>query len=123
MNIRSDEFVKIAPYLHNYFVLVGFIVFLVVGISLAILQSRHLARLSKPETSKILLATLKYALVLAVFSIASGLAYTAYQGHQATRNFQNPPGRTQQQAGDCSANVNGNSNSTTVDCSHKAGAK
>jgi hypothetical protein len=119
VSIGPSEFLKIAPYLHNYFVLIGFIVSVIAGIWLVILKSLHRAHLSKPDTSRVLATILRYTFWLAVFSIASGLVYTAYQARQSTRKMESPPGPIQQQAGDCSVVQNGTGNSASVNCPDK----
>jgi hypothetical protein len=118
------QFVKIAPYLENYFVLIGFIVFLVTGILSAILKNSRFSRLSRPQTMSLLLLILRYGFWLAIISIFSGLIYTGYHSNKNSSQEQLQIGPVQQQGGDCSAVQNGTGNSASVNCLDKtAGAK
>ena len=111
--ITPAQFLKIAPYLRNYFVFIGFIFVVVTGILYAILKSAHGANLSGPQKLSLWLSISKLAFWLGIASIVCGLVYTGYHEHTSVNRGSTQTGPVQQQSGDCSANVNGDHNSTS----------
>jgi hypothetical protein len=122
--ISPTQFVKIAPYLHNYFVLIGFIVFVVAGILYAILTNSHRAKLSNSQKLTLWLAISRDAFWLGIICVLSGLGYTAIHKHENSNPVPAQSAPIQQQGGDCTILQNGTGNSASVNCpDKKAGAK
>lgn len=107
-------FSKIAPYLQNPGVLVGFYLLLFFGIASAILKSGLLSRVSRRESSTVLLRILNYGFLLAILLIVLGVAYAGFLDNQ--RTDVSPKGSTMQQAGDCGSNIVGDNNQAKIDC-------
>jgi hypothetical protein len=119
--ISPTQFAKIAPYLHNYFVLIGFIVAAVTGILYWVLNGSDRAKLSNPQKLTLWLTIAKYAFWFGIVSMLSGLAYSAFHTQQNTNSGPAQSAPVKQQASDCSANVNGANNVTSVNCADKNG--
>ena len=112
-----SEFSKVAPYLHNPLVLVGFILFLCSGIFWAIIKSPLLAQLSQRQSSRVVHRVLNLFFLTAIICLVVGFVDDFYGRHE-TSHKQVPP--VIQQSGDCSVNVNGDNNSgQTVNCDKK----
>jgi len=104
------QFAKIAPYLTNPIVLIGFCLFLLFGIHWTVVKAK-LSRLSQRQSSTLLRGLLKYEFWLAISVTGLGFAHVFH-------NARTQVGRTPitQQNGPCSANTVGNNNQTSVDC-------
>jgi len=111
-----SDFSKVAPYLHNPLVLVGFVLFLLSGITLAIMQTK-LVPLSQRQSAKLFHKGLKLVFLTAMICLVLGFADDVYSRH-ATTHKQVP--QVVQQSGDCSVNINGDNNGDpTVNCDKK----
>lgn len=116
------QFSKIAPYLVNPLVLIGFALCLIFTIHWTVVKYK-LARLNQRQSSTLLRGMLKYEFVLGIVLLVLGFAYAFRIYNNA---IEKKAGQTQiiQQSGDCSANTVGDNNQTTVDCKDKeAGTK
>jgi hypothetical protein len=76
-------FSKVAPYLVNPLVLIGFCLFLFFGIHWALLKAGLLTPLSQRQSSLVVRMILRYGLLVAIVSLVLGFAY-AY--HEARLN-------------------------------------
>jgi hypothetical protein len=103
-------FSKVAPYLVNPLVLVGFCLFLFFGIHWALLKAGLLTPLSQRQSSTVIRLFLKHGFWIATIVIILGFGLQTYR--QASH-------KVNQQAGDCSTNVNGDNNTQTVNCDEK----
>jgi len=108
-------FSKVAPYLVNPLVLVGFCIFLFFGIHWALLKAGLLTPLSQRQSSSVVRAILKYGFWVAILLIILGFAY-AYSN--ANRN-NGQRGPITQQAGTCVSNTVGDNNKGDVNCVDK----
>lgn len=75
------EFSKVAPYLTNPLVLIGFAVWLFFGIHKALIKSGTLPPVSKAASGKIVRLLLDYGFVVALLLILSGFSLTAWNSH------------------------------------------
>jgi len=111
------------PHLKNPLVLAGFCLFLFVEIWKGLLKAGILSPLSQRQSSVVVRLILRYGFWLSILAMVSGVGYAAYQVHTDASRAVNQSGTGIQQSGDCSANVNGNHNSTSVNCTDTTGAK
>jgi len=70
------DFSKIAPYLENPLVLIGFTLFLVLGIYRRVLKSGILPAVSKTASRQIVLRLIRYAFIIAVLLVLLGFGWT-----------------------------------------------
>jgi hypothetical protein len=115
------QFSKVAPYLVNPLVLVGFCLFLLFGIHWALLKAGLLAPLSQRQSSTVLRAILKYGFWVAIFIVVLGFAYAFYSYHDASRKH-GQQGSISQQTGPCGSNIVGDNNEANVNCVDKGAA-
>ena len=81
------EFSKVAPYLTNPLVLIGFVLLLFFGIHYTLIRSGILSPVSKAESGKIVRLLLNYGFIVALLLILSGFCLTAWKSHgQKTGN-------------------------------------
>jgi len=111
-----SQFLKVAPYLINPLVLIGFCLFLFYGVLSALLKAGILAQLSQRQSGTVVRQILTYSFWVAVVLVVLGFGY-AFRNYHDGRNKQ---GQVTQRAGDCSTNLNGDGNSQTVNCSEKS---
>lgn len=76
------EFSKIAPYLTNPLVLIGFAVWLVFGIHKALIKSGILTSVSKTESGRIVRRLLNYGFIVALLLILFGFGLVRWSTHQ-----------------------------------------
>ncbi len=113
-----SQFSKVAPYLVNPLVLIGFCLFLVFGTHWVLLKAGILTPLSQRQSAGIVRWILKYGFWIAILSLFLGFAY-AFRAYDGAK--QSP---ITQQSGDCSSNTTGDHNDVKVDCTDKkAGTK
>ena len=108
------QFSRIAPYLGNPFVVVGFCLFLFFGIHQALLKAGLLVPLSQRQSSAIVRLILNHGFSVAILVIVFGFALGAYRAY---RPGQQSP--VTQQSDQCSSNINGNNNKTDQNCVDK----
>jgi hypothetical protein len=110
------QFSKIAPYLTNPLVLIGFCLFLFYGLLWALLKSGLLSRLSQRQSSVVIRMILQYGFRIAIVAIGFvvlGVAYVGFQAHRAASGHQ---GTTIiQQSGSCNS-VNTGDGQSSVNC-------
>jgi len=111
------EFSKIAPYLFNPLVLIGFGLFLFFGIHRALIGAKILAPLSPRQSSGIIRLFLNYGFWIAIGLLVLGFGYAFYG---ASGDRRSP---ITQQSGNCAANVVGDNNKTSVNCADSGGKK
>jgi hypothetical protein len=114
-----SQFSKIAPYLMNPLVLIGFCLFLVYGVFWSLLKAKLLKPVRPDESSAIIRLFLKYAFGVAVATIALGFTYAGVKVYSDVKNAPNDGGTVTQQAGPCSSNVAGNGNTSSVNCGNR----
>ena len=115
------EFSKVAPYLVNPFVLIGFCLFLVFLTIQAPVKSGIISPLSPRQSSVVVRMFLRHALLISIVLIVFGFAYAGLRFYRDAESHQ---GSVIQQTGDCGANVSGDHNQANVNCdSKKAGEK
>lgn len=73
--MNLELFGKIAPYLENPLVLVGFVLFLFFGIHRVLIKSQIIPPLSKIHAHKVVLAILKYGFIASIIVVILGFAY------------------------------------------------
>ena len=112
------QFSKIAPYLVNPLVLIGFCLCLVFTIHWTVVRYK-LSKLNQRQSSTLLRGMLKYEFVLAVVLIVLGFLYAFRAYDRATPKEAKGP--LVQQSGTCSANTVGDNNQINVDCTNKDG--
>src|SRR5262249_21601743 len=84
------DFTKLAPYLQHPLVLVGFVVFLVIGTHRLLIKSKIIPQLSKRSGSLVVRSILRYGFViaLAVIGFGFGLQYfSVYRDMQGNKEF------------------------------------
>ncbi len=106
-------FAKIAPYLKDPLVLVGFGLYLFVGLVRIIITTK-VSPLSQRQSAAVVRMVIKYGSLLAAACVILGFVHT-FQTSKATSKVQGP---IIQQSGPCSSNTVGDNNQTSVDCSH-----
>jgi hypothetical protein len=108
------QFSKIAPYLANPLVLIGFCLFLSFGVYWALIKSHILSPLSPRQTSVVVRMFLRYGLWVSILMMIVGgiLAYQDAGAHSQK-------GSIIQQADSCGSNTNGDGNEVTVTCEDK----
>lgn len=111
------SFSKVAPYLVNPLVLIGFGLFLVFGIHWALIRAGLLTPLSQRQSAGIVRWILKYGFWLAILLLVLGFAYAFRTYDSATRK--GAQGSITQQSGPCSSNTAGDNNNVNVDCTEK----
>lgn len=75
------EFAKVAPYLTNPLVLIGFVLLLFFGIQTALIKSGILPPVSKTASGKIVRLLLNHAFIVALLLILSGFGLAAWNSH------------------------------------------
>jgi hypothetical protein len=81
------EFSKVAPYLTNPLVLIGFVLLLFFGIHWELIKSGILPPVSKVASTKIVRLLLNYGFIVALLLILSGFGLAAWKSHgQRTGN-------------------------------------
>jgi hypothetical protein len=73
-----SNFEKIAPYLGNPLVLVGFALFLTIGVLRLVLRLEIFSKVAAGATRVIILQVIKYAFILAMMALIGGFALAAY---------------------------------------------
>jgi hypothetical protein len=76
-----EYLVKLAPYLWNPLVLVGFVVLIVCRALLELGDTRLLGRLSKAQSGKVALRGVQYVFWLAVITIVLSFGYAVFKQH------------------------------------------
>jgi len=109
------EFSKVTPYLTNPLSLIGFVLLLLFGIYETLIKSGILPPVSRTASSKIVRLLLNHGFIVAVLVILAGFGLEAWNSYLKAK----PQHSVIQQAGDCSANANGNGNTQSVDCGDK----
>ena len=115
------QFSKIAPYLANPLVLIGFSLFLFFGIHRALLRARLLTPLSQGQSPAVIRLILRYGLSLAILAVVLGFVYAGFQAYHDTSRQRVQQGPITQQAGPCGSNIVGDNNKTTVKCADETG--
>jgi hypothetical protein len=82
-----------------------------------------LSPLSQRQSSIVVRSLLKYGFWLSILAMVSGVGYAACQAHDDAGRTVNQPATVIQQSGDCSTNVNGSNNSTSLNCTDATGGK
>lgn len=113
-----SQFSKVAPYLVNPLVLIGFCLFLVFGVHWALIKAGILTPLSQRQSADIVRWILRCGFWLAVLLLVLGFAYAFRSYDDAARKA--AQGSITQQSGDCSSNTAGDHNDVKVDCTDKA---
>jgi hypothetical protein len=116
LRMGIGEFSKVAPYLTNPLVLIGFCLFLIFGTYRLILKSSILAPLSPRQSAAVLRMILWHGFWISVAMMILGVAYVGFQAHWAGSGHQ---GTIIQQTGDCGANVSGDHSQANVNCHDK----
>jgi hypothetical protein len=83
---QIGSFARIAPYLTNPLVLIGFVLLLVFGVHRSLIRSGLLRPISQQQSSAVVKLLLKYGLLIALVIVALGFGYvyfTTYLGHAA----------------------------------------
>lgn len=115
------QFLKIAPYLVNPLVLIGFCLFLLFETYQVLLKSGIVSPLSPRQGSLVVRMILRHGLWISIVIIILGFAYAGVRFHQDAKGRE---GSVIQQTGPCGANVSGDHNQTNVNCDDtKAGTK
>jgi len=110
------QFSKIAQYLVNPLVLVGFCLFLVFGTYRALLNTGLLTPLSQRQSLTVIRLLLRYGFQTALGLVLLGLTYAGLRTyHDANREHDQKEAITQQ-TGPCGSNIVGDKNKTTIDC-------
>jgi hypothetical protein len=76
------EFSKVAPYLTNPLVLIGFVLLLFFGIHRALIESGILQPVSKAASGKIVRLLLNYGFIVALLIILLGSGLVGWNSHQ-----------------------------------------
>ena len=76
------EFSKVAPYLTNPLVLIGFVLLLFFVILHTLIKSRILPPVSKTASGKIVRLVLNYAFIVALVLILCGFGLAAWNSHR-----------------------------------------
>jgi hypothetical protein len=82
------EFSKVAPYLTNPLVLIGFVLLLFFGIHRALIKSGVLTPVSKTASSKIVRLLLHYGFIVALLLTLFGFGLTAWNEYLKTKGTQ-----------------------------------
>jgi hypothetical protein len=115
------EFSKVAPYLVNPLVLIGFCLFLLFETYQVLLKSGIISPLSSRQSAVVVRMFLRHALWVSIVLMILGFAYAGLRFHRDAEKHQ---GSVIQQTGDCGANVSGDHNQANVNCdNNKAGEK
>lgn len=114
------QFSKIAPYLVNPFVLVGFCMFLFFGIHRALLKTGLLVPLSQRQSSAIVGLILKHGFLVAILVVVFGFGYAGFRAYQDARVQHILHGPVIQQSAPCGSNIVGDNNRADVNCVDKA---
>ena len=115
--MEIEQFSKIAQYLPNPLVSVGFVMFLLAGMWYALLKSGLLTRLSQQQSSVIMNRLLKSAFGLAFVLVIVGFGYAMWQDYHSSNG--RPDGVSiNQQAADCGSNIVGDNNNPTLNCTN-----
>lgn len=113
------QFSKIAPYLINPLVLIGFCLLLLFGIHGSLLKAKLLKPLSPSQSSSVLRMILRYGFWVAIVTIVLGFVYAGFQIHRDA-NRDTYQGTITQRAGPCGSNVVGTGNTSSIDCGKEA---
>ncbi|MCU1299783.1 MAG: hypothetical protein JWQ87_67 [Candidatus Sulfotelmatobacter sp.] len=116
------QFSRVAPYLVNPVVLLGFCLFLFFGIHRALLKAGLLAPLSQGQSSTVIRLILKYGLLVSIIFIILGFALVFRASENASRNHVQQ-GSITQQTGPCGSNIVGDHNKSDVNCAAAAKTK
>jgi hypothetical protein len=82
------EFTKVAPYLTNPLVLIGFVLLLFFRIHKALIKSPILTPVSKTASSKIVRLLLHYGFIVALLLILLGFGLTVWKEYLKTKGTQ-----------------------------------
>lgn len=82
MDADQGAFHKIAPYLKNPLVLVGFVLFLFFGIHQQLIESGIIPPLDQQAGSAVVLAILEYGFWIALAVIVLGIGLQYVKGHR-----------------------------------------
>jgi len=116
-----SQFSKIAPYLINPLVLIGFCLFLLFGTYQALLKTGIISPLSPRQSSVVVRMILRQGFWISTVIIILGFVYAGFRFHQDAKSRE---GSVIQQTGPCGSNISGDNNQATVDCEDKkAGLK
>jgi hypothetical protein len=119
--MELDQFSKIAPYLINPLVLIGFCLFLLFGTHQVLLKAGIVSPLSSRQSSAVVLMILRQGFWISILIIVLGFLYAGFRFHQDAKNRE---GSVIQETGSCGSNISGNNNQAAVDCGDKkAGTK
>jgi hypothetical protein len=113
-------FSKIAPYLVNPLVLVGFCLFLFLGMHRALLKAGLLVPLSQRQSSTVVSRILRHGFLVAILIVVFGFAYAGLRAYRDARAQHIQQGPVIQQSGPCGSNIVGDNNKTDVNCEDKA---
>jgi hypothetical protein len=115
------QFSKIAPYLVNPLVLIGFCLFLLFETYQVLLKTGIISPLSSRQSSVVVRMILRHGFWISIVIIILGFVYAGFRFHQ---DAQGREGSLIQQTGPCGSNISGDNNKATVDCEDKkAGTK
>jgi hypothetical protein len=114
------EFLKIAPYLANPLVLIGFGLLLFFGIHSALLKARLLVPLSQNQSSSVVGLILKHGFWVAILIVVLGFGYAGLRAYHDAHPQQVQQGPITQQTGPCGSNIVGDNNQANVNCVDKA---
>jgi hypothetical protein len=115
------QFLKIAPYLVNPLVLIGFCLFLLFETYQVLLKSGIVSPLSPRQSSLVVRMILRHGLWISIVLMILGFAYAGLRHYRDAGSHQ---GAVIQQTGPCGANVSGDHNQANVNCDDtKAGKK
>lgn len=104
------DFAKVAPYLTNPLVLIGFALLLFFGIHRTLIKSGILPPVSKTSSSTIVRLLLHYGFIVALLLILSGFGLTAWDSYLKTRHGPSKVTGTASAAGDGSVANTGDGN-------------
>jgi hypothetical protein len=112
------QFAKIARYLDNPLVLIGFCLLLLFGVYRVLLKARLLKPLSQRQSSAVVRMILTHGFQLTVAIIVLGFVYAGFRYHN-DKHKQNQQGPIIQQTGSWGSNIDGDNNKVDVNCADK----
>ena len=115
-------FPKIVDHLTNPYAFTGFLLCVALAFLEILFRRNFFPKLSQKHAPSVLKFIIRHGFLLAALIVIALVGYACYRVHEESKSTQTSPAN-QQQTGDCGANVNGNQNQTSVDCSDGAKPK